>query len=133
QQSPRVYRVGFLSPHMGAATSPGSYLDTFLNQLRDLGYAEGQNLELVIRLAHGKDERLSELATSLVALKPDVIVALTTPATLAAKQATATIPIVMLRVSDPAGSGFVASLAHPGGNVTGVGDLDSDLCVKSVE
>src|SRR5262249_39784391 len=96
-------------------------------------YVEKRDLVIDVRQADGKDERLPHLAAELVALKPDVIVAVTTLATNAARQATTTIPIVMTQVSDPVGSGFVASLARPGGNVTGVTDFGIDLAPKYVE
>jgi putative ABC transport system substrate-binding protein len=101
--------------------------------LRDLGYVEGQNLVVDVRAAEGRNQRFPGLAAELVALKPDAIVAESTPAAVAAKAATATIPIVMMAVSDPVGSGLVASLARPGGNVTGVTDFGSELAVKAVD
>ena len=131
QQSGKVYRIGILwvtSPNLS-----GGLADAFKNELHDLGYVEGQNLIIDSRWADGKTERLADLATELVVLKPDAIVAVTTSATRAAQQATMTIPIVMTVVSDPVGSGFVATLAHPGGNVTGVSDFGFDLAAKYVE
>lgn len=145
QQPARVYRIGWLSPASFTLPFAGrSNADTFLKQLHELGYigcwpepkvchSEGQNVEIVVRRAEGKNERLPSLAAELVALKPDVIVSLTTPATRAVKQATATIPIVMVQVSDPLGAGFINSFAHPGGNITGVIDLGLDLAAKDVE
>ena len=104
-QATKVYRVGQLSqgspPPQGSKPFPGGFRAT----LRDLGYIEGQNLILEIRGADGSNERLPALAVELVALKPDVIVADSTPAALAAKRATATIPIVVVNVSDPVGVG----------------------------
>jgi len=105
----------------------------FTTALRDIGYIEGRNIVLDRRWAEGKNERYSSLANELVELKPDVIVADTTPAVIAAKRSTATIPIVMVAASDPVGSGLVESLARPGGNVTGVTCLETELDVKSVE
>jgi putative ABC transport system substrate-binding protein len=101
--------------------------------LRDLGYIEGRNIVLDRRWAEGQNERFTSLASELVALKPDAIVAETTPAAIAAKRATATIPIVMVWPSDPVDSGLVASLARPGGNVTGVSSLQTELQGKGVE
>ena len=94
---------------------------------RDLGYVEGQNLVIDLRSAEGSAAQLPALAADLVELKPDVIVTSTTDGALAAKQATRTIPIVIMQVSDPVGSGLIASLAHPGGNITGVTDYGVDL------
>jgi putative tryptophan/tyrosine transport system substrate-binding protein len=130
-QQVKVYRVGVLN--QDSPRAPGSPPGILTRALRDLGYIEGKNIVLDRRWAEGKNERYSSLATELVALKPDVIVADTTPAVIAAKRATATIPIVMVLASDPVGSGFVESLAHPGGNVTGVTSLETELHVKSVE
>jgi putative ABC transport system substrate-binding protein len=101
--------------------------------LRDLGYVEGRNVVLEFRDAEGKIERLPALAAELVALQVDVIVVGNTPAALAAKQATKTIPIVMTAISDPVTSGLVTSLAHPGGNLTGASVLSSDLIGKGLE
>ncbi len=128
QQTGKVYRVGVL--HQG---SPPTGRIAFAKALQDLGYIEGRNLVIDRRWAEGKNERFSSLATELVALKPDAIVADTTAGTIAAMRATATIPIVMVHVSDPVGSGLVASLARPGGNVTGVANLETELHVKGVE
>jgi putative tryptophan/tyrosine transport system substrate-binding protein len=130
-QQVKVYRVGTLN--QGSPPAPGSQPGSLTTALRDLGYIEGRNIVVDRRWAEGKNERYSSLGTELVALKPDVIVADTTPAVIAAKRATATIPIVMVHVSDPVGSGLVESLAHPGGNVTGVTSLENELGVKSVE
>jgi len=94
---------------------------------RDLGYVEGHNLVIDIRSAEGSAARLPALAADLGELKPDVIVTSTTDGALAAKQATRTIPIVIMQVSDPVGSGLIASLTHPGGNITGVTDYGVDL------
>jgi len=101
--------------------------------LRDLGYVEGKNIVIEYRSAEGNYDRLPELAAELVRLKPDVLVTSTTPATLAAKQTTTTIPIVMVDVGDPVGSGIVASFAHPGGNITGLTYLGLELYGKRLE
>jgi putative tryptophan/tyrosine transport system substrate-binding protein len=118
QAQGKVWRIGFLS-----ATSPSSNAESIeaLRQgLRELGYAEGQNIVIEYRWAEGRFERLPDLAAELVRLKVDVIVASTGQAALAAKNSTATIPIIMVGTADPVGSGLVASLAQPGGNVTGL-------------
>ena len=101
--------------------------------LRDLGYVEGKTIALEERSSQGRNERFSDLASELVRLKVTVIVTWGTPATLAAKQATTTIPIVMAAVGDPVKSGFVSSLAHPGGNVTGLTGLGPELARKRLE
>jgi len=131
EQPGKIYRVGWLGP--GSATTTGIATGIFKKELHDLGYTEGQNVIFDVRYADGKIERLPSLAAELVALKPDAIVAVTTPATRAAKEATSTIPIIMTFVSDPDGSGFITSLAHPGGNVTGVADLGIDVAAKTIE
>jgi putative tryptophan/tyrosine transport system substrate-binding protein len=130
QQPTQVHRVAFLS-----MVSPNSSeaVPIFKKEFRDLGYIEGQNLAIDVRWAEGRTERLPSLAAELVALKPDVIVTFTTDGALAAKQATTSIPIVMMQVSDPVGSGLIASLAHPGGNITGITDYGVDLTAKYVE
>jgi len=102
-------------------------------RLRELGYLEGQNIAFESRFAEGKTDRLPGLAAELVALKVDVIVTSGTPASLAAKQATRTIPIVMAQLADPVGAGLVASLGRPGGNVTGLTTQDADLSGKRLE
>ena len=94
-------------------------IETFRQGLRELGYVEGKNIVIEWRYAEGKLDRLPALAAELVRLKVDIIVTAGAPATRAAKEATATIPIVMMQDGDPVGSGFVASLARPGGNITG--------------
>jgi putative ABC transport system substrate-binding protein len=130
QQAAKVARIGLLATNRAVAPR---HVDAFLQGLRDLGYVEGRNLVIEYRDAEGKLERLPTLAAELVALKVDVIVAPTTPATVAAKQATKTIPIVFAVVSDPVTSGFVTSLARPGGNVTGLSVLEPELVGKRLE
>jgi putative ABC transport system substrate-binding protein len=132
QAPARTYRVGWLSP--GTPTTGDRFLlDPFKNELSALGYVEGKNLVLDVRYAEGKIAALSSLAAELVALKPDVIVASTTNAAVAAEQATKTIPIVFTFVSDPVGARIVSSLARPGGNITGVTDFGVELAAKTVE
>jgi len=115
QQPARTFRIGYLS---SASASPPNALEAFRHGLRELGYVEGRNVLILERFAANRLEQLPELAADLVRLKPDIIVTFSTPAAKAAQQATKTIPIVMSS-GDPLGSGLVASLARPGGNVTG--------------
>ena len=132
-QQTKVYRVGVL--HAGPPRTPGSAPSPggFLMTLRDLGFIEGQNLIIEDRAAEDKMERFPTLAVELLALKPDVIVAFSTPAALAAMRATQTIPIVMVNVSDPVASGLVRSLARPTGNITGMSDFGIEVAVKQVD
>jgi putative tryptophan/tyrosine transport system substrate-binding protein len=130
QQAPKVVRLGYL----GENPEAGPHLaEAFRQGLRDLGYVEGRNVVIEYRSAEGKRERLPALGAELAALKVDVIVAPNTPAALAAKQATKTIPIVFAVVADPVGSGLVTSLARPGGNVTGLSLLVPELVGKCLE
>ena len=132
QQAAKIARIGYLAANL-AGIPPASH-EAFLQGLRDLGYVEGRNVVIEYRDAEGKDERLPALATELVALKVDVIVAAAgTFAALAAKQATRTLPIVFIAVGDPVTSGLVASLARPGGNVTGLSAVAPDLVSKWLE
>jgi ABC-type uncharacterized transport system substrate-binding protein len=117
QPASTVPRIGYLE--FGSAAPGTPHLEAFRQGLRDLGWVEGQNIALEVRDAQGQRERLPALAVELVRLKVDVLFASTTPAALAAQHATATIPIVIGFVADPVGSGLVASLARPGGNITG--------------
>jgi len=126
QQSKKIPRIGFLS----AAPSIDPAL---LEGLHDLGYVEGKTIVIEHRSAEGKLERLPELAAELVRLKVDIIVTQGTPAAQAVKKATSTIPIVMATSGDPVGSGLVASLARPGGNVTGLSLLATDVETKRLE
>ena len=130
QQPTRVYRIGYL---LGTPGEQEPFLEAFLEGMRTLGYVEGQNLVLEVRAAAGQYERLPDLATELVRLPVDVLLVVTTPAALAAKHATTTIPIILVGVGDPVGSGLVASLARPGGNVTGLASLDPELVAKQLE
>lgn len=129
QTKANVPKLGYLSPN-----APNAVADrTFRRQLRDLGYEEGKNLVIEYRHASGKFDRLPGFAADLVRLDVDIIVTLVTQATLAARDATRTIPIVMMAVSDPVGSGLVASLARPGGNVTGTSSMSADAIGKALE
>ena len=131
QQAGKVYRVGFLGNSTAALEA--NLLGPFREGLRSLGYIEGRNVVIDYRWAEGKYERFPELIAELLALKVDVIVAAGTPAALAVKRATTTIPLVMAAVGDPVGTGLVASLAHPGGNLTGLAAIAPDLEGKRFE
>jgi putative ABC transport system substrate-binding protein len=113
--------------------NPEQFWREFRQGLRDLGYVEGQNIRFEFRSAEGHLDRLPELATELVHLKVDIIVTWFTPTALAAKQATHEIPIVMAETGDPIGTGLVASLPRPGGNVTGMASVAAELAGKSVQ
>jgi len=128
QPAEKLARIGYLG--LGSAADAPKAL---LQGLRELGYVEGQNLVIEYRYAEGKAERLPDLAAELVSLKVDIIVAGGTPPPLAAKRATTTIPIVMTSAGDPVGSGLVASLAKPGGNVTGLSTFTRDLAAKRLQ
>jgi putative ABC transport system substrate-binding protein len=131
QQSTKVPRIGYLSSAPFSA-SPERHA-AFRQGLRELGYVEGKNIVIEWRSAEGKLERQSELAAELVRLKVDVIVTGGSTATRPAKEATATIPIVMTQDSDPVGNRFVASLARPGGNITGLSNFAPELSGKRLE
>ena len=138
QPAGKVARIGILSPSSPseASRSPSDLavlFKAFREGLRDLGYVEGQNVRIESRWAEGNYARLPGLAADLVRLKVDVIVTYGTPASEAAKRATATIPIVMAAIIDPVASGLVTSLARPGGNVTGQSMMSSDLVEKQLE
>src|SRR5215467_1498103 len=128
QQTKKVYRVGFLSP----LESP-QFFEAFRQGMRELGYVEGQNVRIEYRSAQGTPERFPKLASELVRLNVDVIVAASGGAAIAAKEATHTIPIVMGQTGDPVAAGLVASLARPGGNVTGLTALATELTAKRLE
>jgi putative tryptophan/tyrosine transport system substrate-binding protein len=127
----RVRRIGMLEPSTSSPSDP--FVDAFRNGLRGLGYNEGRDVILEIRWAGGSNEPLSRLARELVALKVDVLLTVSTPAAIAAKQATATIPIVFTAVGDPVGAGVVPSLARPGANATGFSMLATELSAKRLE
>jgi ABC-type uncharacterized transport system substrate-binding protein len=117
QQAPRLWRVAFLGAESPATS--GHFLDAFRQGLRDLGYVEGQTITIEARWAEGRHERFPDLVAELVQLNVHVMLAISTPAALAAKQGTATTPVVFI-AGEPFGSGLVASLAQPGGNLTGI-------------
>src|SRR5215470_9589666 len=121
QQPKKVRRIGYLSGTSSSATL--ARVEAFRQGLHELGYVEGKNIVIEYRYAEGKNDRLPALAADLVRLKVDVIVSTGPAPTRSAKQATVTIPIVMAFEDDPVGSGFVASLARPGGNITGLSTL----------
>jgi putative ABC transport system substrate-binding protein len=133
QHAATILRIGFLSPSSLSDSRTARFLQAFRQGLRELGYAEGQNIAIESRFAEGKWNQLPGLAAELVRVKVDVIVTYTTPATQAAKQATGTIPIVVAAVIDPVAAGLVASLAHPGGNVTGLSQMVPELVGKQLE
>jgi putative tryptophan/tyrosine transport system substrate-binding protein len=131
QQPGKVFRMGFLDN----STSSGSAgrLEAFRQELNKLGWIEGKTITIEYRFAEQKPDRLPDLAADVVRLKVDLIIVTSNPAALAAKNATATIPIVMTTSTDPVGTGLVASLARPGGNVTGASSLAPELNTKRLE
>ena len=131
QQGRKVRRIGLLS---GASREGASgNIDAFLQGMRELGYVEGRDFITDLRFADGNYERFTELAAELVQLKPDVIVTGTTAAIRTLQRATTTIPIVLANSTDPVGNGFVASLARPGGNITGLSGSSEDTSPKQLE
>jgi putative ABC transport system substrate-binding protein len=131
QQPTKLPRIGYIGG-ASLSTSPAR-IEAFRQGLRELGYVEGKNIVIEYRHAEGKLDRLPALAAELVRLKVDIIVTSTPLATRAAKEATSTIPIVMTQDADPVGNGFVASLARPGGNITGLATLSPELSGKRLE
>ena len=131
QQAGKIFRIGFLD----SSTASGSavLVEAFRQELSKLGWIEGKNITIDFRFAEQKQGRLPELAADLVRVEVDLIVATDTPSVLAAKKATTTIPIVMTNPGDPMGAGLVASLARPGGNVTGLSGLANELNTKRME
>jgi putative ABC transport system substrate-binding protein len=131
QQPKEVFRIGYLSGSPPSAIA--EWIETFRQGLRELGYMEGKNIIIEWRSGEGKRDRLPALAAELVRLKVDLIVTAGPLVTRAAKEATSTIPIVMAQDPDPVGNGFVASLARPGGNITGLSRLAPELSGKQLE
>jgi putative ABC transport system substrate-binding protein len=131
QQSTRVATIGFLDAT--SRSTQGRMVSEFVQRLRELGWREGQNLVVEVRWAEGQPERYAEIAAEFVRLKVDVIVTYSLPAIFAAKQATSTIPIVFAAAGDPVENGLVTSLAHPGGNVTGLANQSAALAGKRIE
>jgi len=131
QHRSKLPRIGYLTA--SAVTTMSARVEALRQGLRELGYEEDKNIVIEWRLADGNLDRMPALAAELVRLNLDVIVASAPPATLALKQATSTIPVVMAQDSDPVGSGFVASLARPGGNITGLATLAPEISGKQLE
>jgi putative ABC transport system substrate-binding protein len=131
QQAGKVPRIGFLGNSTAALEE--NLIGPFRDGLRDLGYVEGKNIVIEWRWAEGKYERFPALIAELIATKVDLIVTAGTPATIALKKATQTLPLVMIAVGDPVGSGLIASLAHPGGNLTGLTSISPELDGKRLE
>src|SRR5262245_24954604 len=131
QQAGKIFRIGFLDN--STASGMGVLVEAFRQELSKLGWIEGKNIAIEYRFAEQKNERLPELAADLVRLKVDLIVTSGGTTPLAAKKATSTIAIVMTSTTDPVGEGLVASLAQPGGNVTGSASLASELNTKRLE
>ena len=131
QQPGKTFRIGFLDNNTAAGSA--GLLDVFRQEMLNLGWIEGKNITIEYRFTEQKSERLPELAADLVRLKADLIVVASTAPALAARSATTTIPIVMANAGDPVGAGLVASLARPGGNVTGLAGLSPELNTKRLE
>jgi len=131
QQAGKLYRVGFLGNTTAALEA--NLVGPFRQGLRDLGYVEGRNVVIEYRWAEGNYDRLPALIGELIALKVDVIVTAGTPATLAVKRATTSIPLVMVAVGDPVGTGIVPSLSRPGGNITGLTSISPEMDGKRLE
>src|SRR5215470_14920669 len=124
QQPPKLPTIGFLGPTTPSAQS--QWIAAFLQRLRERGWIEGRTVAIEYRWAEGRAERAAEIAAEFVRLKVDVIVTYATPPVIAAKQVTAVVPIVSAVMGDPVGTGLVASLARPGGNVTGLSNQAAD-------
>jgi putative ABC transport system substrate-binding protein len=131
QQAEKVYRIGYLGN--ASASAQAKRVESLRAALRDLGYVEGKNIVIEFRWAEGRFERLPDLAAELVRLKVDVLVTAGTSGAVAAKEATTTIPIVMVGIGDAVATGVVASLARPGGNITGSTDSVPELMAKLLE
>ena len=132
QQPKKIPRIGYVSG-TGNVTDQGPYVEALRQGLRDLGYAEGKNFVIEYRGAEGKPDRMSSLVTELVKLNVDLLVLPTTETIRTAKQATKTIPIVMVTPGDPVATGLIDSLARPGGNITGISTLSQELISKRLE
>jgi putative ABC transport system substrate-binding protein len=133
QSAGKVPRLCFLTFDPGTPQSPSPRFEAFFAGLRELGYVHGKTITIDYLVAEGRSEKFPELAAECVRLKADIIVVSTTPAAHAAKNATRTIPIVMVALGDPVGTGLVESLARPGGNVTGMSQMTSGLAAKRLE
>jgi putative ABC transport system substrate-binding protein len=130
QQPARLPTIGFVGA--GTPSTYGAWVNAFVQRLHELGRVEGRNIAIEYRWAQGRNERYAEIAAEFARAKVDVIVAASTPAALAAQQATAAIPIVFVAVSNPIGAGLVANLARPAGNLTGLSNQQADLAGKRV-
>ena len=131
QQAERARRIGYLAGGSEAAQVP--LIAAFKQRMQSLGYAEGSGYSIEARYVDGRFERLPQLANDLLAAKPDVLLVQSTPANLAAKAATQSVPIVMVGVADPVGVGLIANLARPGGNITGITNIGAELAGKRLE
>src|SRR5262249_41707959 len=131
QQAAKLPTIGYLGS--GTPLTDSQWVAAFVQRMRELGWVDGRNVAIEVRWAEGRSERFAEIATELVRLKVDVILTHNTPPVLAAKQATSVIPIVFASAGDPVGTGVVASLARPGGNVTGLSSQASDTAGKRLE
>src|SRR5262245_22572321 len=132
QQPAKIPRIGFIESS-GSPSNPGPQFEAFRQGLRDLGYIEGKNIQIESRFLEGKRDRIPSIVAELVQLKVDVLIPLAPPAVRAAKQATKSIPIVIVTSQDPVAAGYVDSLARPGGNITGITRLTRDLSGKRLE
>lgn len=133
QQPQKVWRIGVITTRAHPASLESDFLGAWIPRLRELGYVEGRDFTVEWRFADGSNERLPDLAAELTRLKPDLVMAAGTPAARAMQKATSTIPIVIAGVADPVGFGLVASLARPGGNITGTSIMATDVSAKSLE
>jgi putative ABC transport system substrate-binding protein len=131
QQTPKLPTIGFLGPN--TASFERASTDAFLQRLRELGWIENRTVAIEYRWAEGRDERFTKIAAEFIRLKVDLIFTYGTPSSIAAKKATAVIPIVFAAAGDPVGTGLVASLARPGGNITGLSIQQTDLASKRLE
>src|SRR5918999_1708654 len=132
QQPSKIPRIGYVRV-VGVPSVPGPNVEAFRRGLRDLGYIDGENILIEFRYADGNRDRISTLVTELVQLKVDVLISGDSPAIRAAKQATKTIPVIMVINQDPVATGLVDSLARPGGNITGISRLTRELGGKRLE
>lgn len=133
QAQGKVWRVGFLSLTNRPSSLEADRIGSFTQGLRELGYVEGRNLVIEWRFADNSNERMAQMAAELVQMKPDVIVTVGVPPTAALKKITTTIPIVMGTATDPLGAGLIASLSHPGGNITGTSNVAVDISPKHLD
>lgn len=132
QPTGKLPTIGFLDPTSSSTQGP-IVVSVFSKRLRELGWLDGRNIRIEVRLAEGQRERYAEIAAEFIRLPVDVIVTYSVPAIIATKQATSTIPIVFATSGDPVGNGLVASLARPGGNLTGMSNQSADLVGKRIE